>query len=49
MKQKIILWLTGYDWTEFSMAYYMQIQTERKSQVGWNFHVFLVRELQVTN
>ena len=24
MKQKIILWLTGYDWTEFSIAYYMQ-------------------------
>jgi len=24
MKQKILLWLTGYDWTEFSIAYYMQ-------------------------
>ena len=24
MKQKIVVWLTGYDWTEFSIAYYMQ-------------------------
>ena len=24
MKQKILLWLTGYDWTEFSIAYYLQ-------------------------
>ena len=24
MKQTIILRLTGYDWTEFSIAYYMQ-------------------------
>ncbi len=38
MKQKIILWLTGYDWTEFSVAYYMQ-----KSQ---NYDFYAIVDVQ---